>query len=91
MSAITGVTKALDGVTTLDPAAVAVPCGSIAASMFTDSFAITGQTIDKSNLVDPRLKGSMFNNGEDSQQLQWLDLESDATIIWMQTAGLPNF
>jgi hypothetical protein len=56
---------ALDGTTLLDPKALAIPCGSIAASIFSDKFSITGQTIDTTNLVDAKLKGTMYKNQAD--------------------------
>jgi len=73
--------------------AVAYPCGLIAKSMFNDSYSLT----------DPNGKSIPINEKgiawEDDRSLykdadlsrQWISVENEHFIVWMQTAGLPSF
>ena len=50
------VTMAVDGVTTLDPAAAAYPCGLVAKSFFNDTFALYNSEPDPLHLDNPNTK-----------------------------------
>lgn len=90
-----GKTKSVDG-TTLDPSAIAWPCGLIAKSLFTDSFTLLDSNnqavaFQKDKITWPSDKGFKFKNGQDWQTKQWISVEDEAFISWMRTAGLPYF
>lgn len=92
---------AYDGTTTLDPLAVAIPCGLIAKSVFTDRYQISTAsnfaqgsdvTIDSSDIAWRSDTEFKFKNQEGNwQEKQWLDITDQHFIVWMRTAGLPNF
>jgi len=77
---------------------VATPCGLIAKSMFTDKYALKkedGNLIDihENDIAWESDKEYKFNNSYNWRQtpVQWLDMEDEHFIVWMRTAGLPNF
>jgi len=76
---------------------VATPCGLIAKSMFTDSYALSkdGQeiSIDQTGIAWQSDIDYKFNNSYEwnTKPVQWLDMEDEHFIVWMRTAGLPNF
>lgn len=90
-----GKTKSVDG-TTLDPGAIAWPCGLIAKSLFTDTFTIKDSTntdlpLQKDHITWPSDKNYKFKNGPEWEKRQWTSVEDEAFISWMRTAGLPYF
>lgn len=76
----------------------AYPCGLVAKSYFNDTFelydnSLTNITIDDSNIawksdVDYKFENLAQANWED---IQWMDVTNQHFIVWMRTAGLPNF
>ena len=76
----------------------AFPCGLVAKSFFNDTFTLYklgGQeiTIDDSNIAWKSDVEYKFKNLKkpDWKDLQWQDVENPHFIVWMRTAGLPNF
>ncbi len=92
-----GVTESYEGAP-LDPDAVASPCGAIAATFFNDTFVSIkpsdGSTIypiDPQRISWPGDRGTKYRRAPNSSQVQWIDPEDEHFIVWMRTAGLPNF
>jgi len=91
------ITKAVDGKTALVGTEPANPCGLIAKSLFTDRYtlmedgqALTANTqgIAWQSDIDykfKRLDAANWNT------IQWADVTNEHFIVWMRTAGLPNF
>lgn len=89
------VTKSWAGVA-LDPSALASPCGGIAYTFFNDSFSLVGPSgqqiaIRESGITWPGDKGGKYRRAENSNLTQWVDPENEHFIVWMRTAGLPDF
>jgi hypothetical protein len=95
---------AFDGVTKLVPEDAAFPCGLVAKSFFTDKFVSftsekTASTeaknykIDDSEIAWDSDVEYKFKNLDqaDWNTIQWMDVEDQHFIVWMRTAGLPNF
>ena len=103
------VIKAYDGVSFLDPAGPATPCGLVAKSFFQDTYVMTGPNqnipanripIAEDNIAWESDKQYKFHNIPDFTnatgtynwtQIQWTDMSNEHFIVWMRTAGLPNF
>lgn len=83
-------TKSYGG-TTLTTSDVANPCGLIAKSVFTDTYSITGVTIDETGIAWPSDKEYKFGKPSNSASIQWTDPTNEHFIVWMRTAGMPNF
>lgn len=91
-----GVTLAYDGVTALDPDGPANPCGLIAKSVFTDTYEFYDSgdnqiTIDETNIAWESDKDYKFKRPHNAEQIQWIDVKDEHFIVWMRTAGMPNF
>jgi len=89
---------AADKVTRLDPDAPAYPCGLVAKSLFNDTFEIydmagTNLTIDNKDIAWQSDVDNKFKNLDqpDWDKIQWTNVENEGFIVWMRTAGLPNF
>lgn len=76
--------------------AAANPCGLVAKSFFNDSFTMLNGT----DPVDINEKGIAWQSDIDYKfknmdgewkNYQWLDVTDEHFIVWMRTAGLPNF
>ena len=75
-----------------DLAKPAYPCGLVAKSLFNDTFTLSGVTFDKSNIAWKSDVEFKFKNlSGDYKKIQWADVEDPHFIVWMRTAGLPNF
>jgi len=80
-----------------DPSKLYLPCGLIAWSMFNDTFALThGNTtipLRKKGIAWSSDVKEKFNNPpEDAPGIRVVqDFEDEDFIVWMRTAGLPNF
>lgn len=91
-----GNTKTVSGLT-LDDGEPANPCGLVAKSFFNDTFALfdkssTNITISDSGIAWDSDKEYKFKNMEGNwQDHQWIDVTNEHFIVWMRTAGLPNF
>ena len=75
---------------------VASPCGLIANSIFNDTYEVWDSagvniTINDTGITWPDDKGDKFKRTPDSAKTQWVDPENEHFIVWMRTAGLPNF
>jgi hypothetical protein len=81
----------------LDKEAPAFPCGLVAKSLFNDTFTIKkdGEEIpfNKNDIAWASDKEHKFKNLEPAEMYtkQWYDIEKENFIVWMRTAGLPNF
>mmetsp|Transcript_3639 Transcript_3639/g.3110 ORF Transcript_3639/g.3110 Transcript_3639/m.3110 type:complete len:215 (-) Transcript_3639:127-771(-) len=84
-----GKTVSIEG-NQLDPRDVAVPCGLIAGSFFNDTFEINNIRINEEGIAWPSDKNEKFKNTNDRSK-QWIDMTDEHFIVWMRTAGLPNF
>jgi hypothetical protein len=89
---------------TMNESAPANPCGLIAKSLFTDTYAIKDSTgkevfIDETNIAweaDKKLKYAqpVDPTGKDPnywQNVQWTNTTNEHFMVWMRPAGLPNF
>jgi hypothetical protein len=87
----------LDGLTILDPNAIANPCGLIAKYRFNDTFSLfetkTGYQIpiDETNIALPKDKQHKFNIPEDKMDSSWLDLMDEHVMVWFQMESFPDF
>ena len=80
----------------LDPQGPAFPCGLIAKTFFTDTWVLKDGLgaeipINKEGIAWKSDIDHKFNNTQDHYDDQWLDVEREDFIVWMRTAGLPNF
>lgn len=89
-----------DRKTKLDLDSEAIPCGLVAKSFFNDTFVLS-QIVDGSEKAIPISEQNIawesdrkykFKNPKgDWLKTQWMDLENEHFIVWMRTAGLPDF
>ena len=90
------ITKSVDG-TLLVPDDPAFPCGLVAKSFFTDTFKLLDPSgvevkISDDNIAWESDKEYKFKNGPGKWETkQWWDVTDQHFIVWMRTAGLPNF
>lgn len=88
------VTKSWAGVT-LDPNAIASPCGSIAYTFYNDTFSLSlngnNIPIDQTGITWPNDIYGKYRRAANSNETQWIDPENEHFINWMRLSGLPNF
>ena len=84
--------------TELDPDDTAWPCGLVAKSFFKDTYKLYRSSgaevaISSDNIAWKSDVDYKFKNGDakDWETKQWMDVEDQHFIVWMRTAGLPNF
>lgn len=79
----------------LDPTALSSPCGAIAKFYFNDSFTLLQNGlyifINETGISWPDDKGGVYRRTSNSSTTQWIDPENEHFIVWMRTAGIPNF
>jgi len=81
----------------LEPEAPANPCGLVARSLFNDTYTLKdpkGSEVSVSfdDIAWDSDKNSKFQNmDEDWQSKQWISHNDEHFIVWMRTAGLPDF
>ncbi len=83
----------------LPPGSPANPCGLVAKSFFNDTFKLlqgdssgTGIGINDTGIAWDSDKEYKFHNMAGNwQAYQWIDVTNEHFIVWMRTAGLPNF
>lgn len=79
------------GGTALVSSEPANPCGLIARSFFNDTYSITGLTINESDIAWDSDVEYKFDKPSNSANIQWIDPTNEHFIVWMRTAGMPNF
>jgi hypothetical protein len=88
------VTKSWAGVT-LDPNAIASPCGAIAYTFYNDTFSLSFNgnniPIDQGGITWTNDVYGKFRRASNSNLTQWIDPQNEHFINWMRIAGLPNF
>lgn len=72
------------------------PCGLIAKSVFNDTYTFFDSlgnqiAIDESNIAWDSDKDHKFKRPSNSADIQWIDPKDEHFIVWMRTAGMPNF
>ena len=94
-----GISKTVSG-KKLDGDMPANPCGLIAKSFFNDTFSLKRDnkevTLNEKGIAWESDIKHKFRNLENPPQgtwedWQWLDVTNEHFIVWMRTAGLPNF
>jgi len=92
--------KNLNGVEFTDLELPAIPCGLVAKSIFNDTYELydpssQNVTIDDTDIAWSSDREFKFANikadDKDHKEIQWLDMTDQHFIVWMRTAGLPNF
>lgn len=63
---------------------------------FSDSYTFTDSnnsviTIDETNISDDYFKQYMFKRNDNYTSSQWIDVQNEHFINWMQTESFPNF
>lgn len=82
---------------TLNLNEIANPCGLIAKSFFNDTYTLWEDSsktkmvkINENGITWPNDRGQKFKTNNNVSQT-WIDVENEHFIIWMKTAGLPDF
>lgn len=77
--------------------AAANPCGLIARSFFNDTYAVsiaspaTAIGIDETDIAWDSDEDNKFSKPDNAANIQWIDPTNEHFIVWMRTAGMPNF
>jgi len=81
----------------LDPEAPANPCGLVARSLFNDTYSLKDPKNGEVAILFDDIawdsdKNDKFNNlDENWESKQWVSHTDEHLIVWMRTAGLPDF
>ena len=86
----------------LSPEQLAYPCGTMAKSLFTDTYQLQAEDgsavdIDESGIAWVEDLQHRYKNlesppdGKTWQEYQWLDMTDEHFIVWMRNSGLPTF
>ena len=75
---------------------VASPCGLLAKSFFNDTYNITDDegnyiNIDENGIANSYLKNTFFKRRKDYKEKQWIDVENEHFINWMNTETFSTF
>ena len=60
-------------------------------SFFNDTYSISSTTIDETGIAWPSDIEYKFGRPSSSSSIQWTDPTNEHFIVWMRTAGMPNF
>ena len=84
--------QAIDRTTTLIGSNIAVPCGLMAKTFFTDSFEFTinsaSTEVDQTNIAFAKDK-DLYDKEPDKSK-QWTSITDEHFLVWMRPSGLPN-
>jgi len=84
--------QAIDRTTTLIGSNIAVPCGLMAKTFFTDSFDFTINSVptevDQTNIAFAKDKD--LYDKEPDRTKQWTSITDEHFLVWMRPSGLPN-
>lgn len=92
----TSVKLSIDG-TILNPYDIAVPCGLVAKSFFQDSYVLYSLNntqrigINESNIASANDIKYMFKNFPNYKSVQWLNIENEHFMVWMNMMPFSNF
>ena len=85
-------TTALDGTSTLTGGNIAVPCGLMAKTFFTDSFGFkingANEEVDQTNIAFAKDK-DLYDKEPDKSK-QWTSITDEHFLVWMRPSGLPD-
>jgi len=75
---------------------LAYPCGLIAKSYFKDTFILYDNKsnviiINETNIANQNDINYMFKNREDWEKTQWVDMENEHFIVWMNMMPFKDF
>ena len=86
------VQQAIDRTTTLIGSNIAVPCGLMAKTYFTDSFDFkindASTDVDQTNIAFAKDKD--LYDKEPDRTKQWTSITDEHFLVWMRPSGLPN-
>lgn len=84
--------QAIDRTTTLIGSNIAVPCGLMAKTYFTDSFDFkindASTDVDQTNIAFAKDK-DLYDKEPDKSK-QWTSITDEHFLVWMRPSGLPN-
>ena len=73
------------------------PCGLVPKSYFNDTYSLLkSESNEEIKILQDDIAWAIdidekFERNENWEELQWIDVENEHFIVWMSTAGTPNF